>query len=110
MDEKTKTGAPAPEQIAEWKAKYGKVYKLSADDEGLTLYFRRPSREAFERFAGTLGKPYKALKTLIFDTLLYPDAEYLNSLFTDEPGLVIAIGNQLQEAVGTSRDFTKSEL
>ncbi len=44
MEEAALKGQVSPEQLAEWKAKYGHVWEVSVD--GSIAYFKKPSRAA----------------------------------------------------------------
>lgn len=108
---------PTAEQLEQWKAQYGRrnVIRLEQaveDDEDsgqetLVVYCRKPSPQHLGRFANTAQKDaYKALRDLVFDTLLWPDAERVKVAVEDQPGLAIAIGGKLQQIAGTNADFT----
>lgn len=107
--------APEPELITKWKAKYGDVYAVTCDDDDLplTLYFRKPTRQHLSRFTksiATQGDAVKAMNNFIQDTLIYPEMDTLMPLLTEKPGLVIPIGQQLQEIVGSNKHFLAKRL
>lgn len=111
-------GEPTAEQLEKWRAQYGRrnVIRLEQsleDDEDLgeektlVIYCRKPNPQHLSRFANTAQKDaYKALRDMVFDTLLWPDAERVKAAIEDQPGLAIAIGGKLQQIAGTNADFT----
>lgn len=104
---------PSVQQIAKWKAQYGDVYKIvsDSDDLALTLYFRKPMRQHLSRFTKSLTTDtLKALHNLVQDTLIYPDMDAITPLLTEKPGLIVPIGTQLQEIVGTNNSFLAQKL
>ncbi|MFZ5826501.1 MAG: hypothetical protein ACOY94_19585 [Bacillota bacterium] len=119
MEEQRKIPEPTETQIEEWQAQYGKgnVIRLEAeldpndDDLGinptLVVYARKPNPQHLARFAASAQKDaYKALRDLIFDTRLWPDAEAVKAEFERLPGLVIGLGTQLNGVMGTNVSFT----
>ncbi len=106
---------PAQEQVEAWKAQYGDVYELTGEtDDGSQRYqfvFRKPGRAALSRFAReVMGDALKALHNLVFECLLYPDADAVRRLFEEKPGMAIAVGSELQKLVGTNQDFFVKRL
>lgn len=104
---------PTTEQINQWKAQYGEVYKISSDNDDLelTLYFRKPLRQHLSRFTkSVMGDSLKAMHNLVQDTLIYPDMAAIAPLLTEKPGLIVPIGTQLQEIVGTNNSFLAKKL
>ena len=104
---------PSAEVISKWKGQYGDVYEISSESEELplVLYFRKPSRQHLSRFIKSLtNDALRAQQTLVADTLIFPDMDKLQPLFTEKPGLIIPIGTQLQEIVGTNNSFLAKRL
>lgn len=104
---------PSAQQIAKWKAQYGDVYKIESDSDDLTLtlYFRKPMRQHLSRFTKSIATDtLKALHNLVQDTLIYPDMDALTPILAEKPGLIVPIGTQLQEIVGTNNNFLAKKL
>lgn len=104
---------PTREQIEKWKAQFGDVYRIASDNDDLllTLYFRKPTRQHLSRFTKSITTDtLRALHNLVQDTLIYPDMEVLTPLLTEKPGLIVPIGTQLQEIVGTNNNFLAKKL
>jgi hypothetical protein len=109
------TGKPSAEIIAGWKSRYGDVYELPSDDEEtpLTVYCRRPSRQHLTRYMKTVSLKsdiVTAGQNLLKDTMLYPDMEKLNPLFTEKPGLLMTLSSALQDTVGLNVHFLARKL
>ena len=122
------------EVIRDWKVRYGKVYKLAADDEDITLdvYIKKPTRAAISRFqsgtsgkksiteaaqrsrfqSGTSGKKSitEAAQRFLFDLLLYPSQDELVKIFEEKPGLPTALVGEIGDLVGITANFTTTEL
>ena len=101
-----------------WKRQYGEVYEISAENdleqeknEPLIFFFKKPSRPNLSRYIKEAMKnAYKAMYNLTFDCLLYPDRDAVSKLVQEKPGLIIAIGNELQEIIGVNQDFFSRKL
>lgn len=103
------------EQIDQWKAQYGEVYKIEIDTDNLeekkVFYFQKPARTNFSRFIkDSMKDAYKAMHTMVNDLALYPSKEKLAKIFQEKPGLVVAVGNELNKIVGVSEDFLTSKV
>ena len=103
------------EMIRDWKTRYGKVYKLAADEEDITLevYIKKPTRAAISRFqSGTSGKKSitEAAQRFLFDLLLYPSQDELVKIFEEKPGLPTALVGEIGDIVGLTANFTTTEL
>ena len=105
---------PTPEQMAEWKSKYGKTFLLESEDdvsgEPLVVVMRKPSRASFERFQDeVLKKANKAMRQLVMDNTLFPERKELEALLDEKPGIIIPLAGELQDEMGTLTAFTKTE-
>ena len=73
------------EMIRDWKTCFGKVYKLAADEEDMTLevYIKKPTRAAISRFQSGVSKKSvsAAAQQFVFDLLLYPSQDTLVKIF-----------------------------
>jgi hypothetical protein len=106
---------PNEEQIKEWKQQYGEVYEISGEPEDagepMTFYFRKPGRADLSRFAKEVAKDMlKATNNLVFGCLLHPGPEVLRKMVDEKPGLVLALGAELQKIIGSSQDFLSRRL
>ncbi len=81
------------EQIQEWKAKYGDVFKVSVEDK--TCYLHKPSRKALG-YASIAGKdnPLKFNEVILRDCWLAGDEE----LKTDDT-LFLSVSAKLGELI-----------
>jgi hypothetical protein len=115
-NENTKTTELTKEQIEQWKAQYGEVYKIQTDTDNpnekpLVFYFQKPARTHFSRFIkDSMKDAYKAMHTMINDLALHPSKEKLAQIFQEKPGLVVAVGNELNKIIGVSEDFLTSKV
>jgi len=105
------------EKIEGFKEEYGTVYEIAADigfeeeAEEMLFVFKKPGRAALSRYIkGAMSDAYRAMYNLVFDCLLYPDKDLLMKMLEDKPGLIIALGNELQELVGVNQNFTSKRL
>lgn len=108
---------PDQAQIDEWLAQYGKghVIRLEQAVEGeeganlpsLVIFARKPNPQHVGRFSMTAQRdPYKAMKDLVLDCRLWPDAETVKARFEELPGLVIGLAGELNSIMGTNISFT----
>jgi len=106
------------EQIEQWKKEYGDVYQLTGDvdtEEDLgasqVFYFRKPGRKDLSRFVKEMAKDmYKATNNLVYGCLLYPSADVVRKMAEEKPGLILALGGELQKIIGSSQDFLSKKL
>lgn len=100
------------EQIEQWKAQFGEVYKIQTDTENpMVFYFQKPARTHFSRFIkDSMKDAYKAMHTMVNDLALHPSKEKLAQIFQERPGLVVAVGNELNKIIGVSEDFLTSKV
>lgn len=102
------------EMIRDWKTRFGKVYKLAADEEDMTLevYIKKPTRAAISRFQSGVSKKSvsAAAQQFVFDLLLYPSQDELVKIFEDKPGLPTALAGEIGDLVGITANFTTTEL
>ncbi len=118
MSEVNQSQAVTPEQIKQWKAEHGDIYKLSGeiqDDKDSfvlhTFYFKKPGRVQLSRFAKeAMSDALKAQNNLIFDCRLYPDETVIRELFEKQPGLIMSLGAELVKIVGMNQDFLSEKL
>lgn len=103
------------EMIVEWKKQHGEVLKLSGEVSEETgqeeFYFRKPARKDLARFAKEAVKDImKGTNNLVYACLLYPNGEDLKQRLEEKPGLILALGSELQKVVGSNTDFLSTTL
>jgi hypothetical protein len=121
-NQNTPSGAGMPvdltSRIENWKKQYGDVYQITVDDPeecpelaGVQIICRQPGRAQLSRLVKDIaGDALKAQNNFFFDCLLYPDAELVKQIVDKKPGLMIALGNELQKLTGTNQNFTTTKL
>jgi hypothetical protein len=106
-------------KVSEWKSKYGDVYQITVDDPeecpelaDVEIICRQPGRSQLSRLVQDIAKgdALKAQNNFFFDCLLYPDGEVIKQVADKKPGLIIALGNELQKLTGTNQNFTMKKL
>jgi hypothetical protein len=110
IKEQKETTRTLPEAVTEAQAK-GKVLELTGED-GAKYYFKEPGRAVIDRYLGSAakGKITTGLRNLVFDLAVFPDAAELTDRFEQKPGLVVALSNALQNAVGLNEEFAAKKL
>lgn len=110
---------PLEQRIDQWKEQYKEVYELQTDDPeecpelaSLRIICKRPDRTSLSRFVkeASSGDALKAQNNFFYGCLLYPDAEVIRNVAEQKPGIIIALGNKLQELTGTNMGFTMKKL
>ncbi len=99
-----------PQAVTDAKAK-GDVFRLTGEN-GDAYYFRKPGKPEMNRYLGTAakGKVATAVNNLVMDLAVSPDADALRAKFSEKPGLMVALNNALQNAVGINEDFEVKKL
>lgn len=106
----------SPEQIEAWKREFGEVYELTGEPENdheppPRFYFRKPGRAHLSRLSKELMKDaLRGLENLVFGCLLHPSEDVLRERLQQRPGIVIALGGELQKIIGTNQDFFTKKL
>lgn len=102
--------SPLPEAVIKAQ-ETGKVLELTGED-GAVYYFRFPSRNDIDRYLASAakGKITAGLRNLVLGLTVTPDSGALSNLFEQKPGLVVALSNSLQNAVGLNEEFTSKKL
>lgn len=96
----------------EYKAKYGKVYRVTAtlepDDStsiNLEFYFKKPLAASYDRYVKTTSQsPTKALRVFILDNVVDELAGVLERELDEYPALALSIGEKLLTMLGLSKD------
>lgn len=118
QDQKKQGELDLEKQKKEWIEQYGEVYEIAAEadleDEKakpMVFYFKKPGRTNLSRYIkDAMKNAYKAMYNLTFDCLLYPDRDAVTKLIEEKPGLIVALGNELQEIIGVNQDFFSKKL
>lgn len=101
-------------QLEEWKKKYGDIYRVTGeldDETSLEFIFRKPARKDLARFAQEMQKDLiKATNNLVYNCLLYPDASVVQKMVEEKPGMILALGGELQKLIGSNIDFLSTRL
>ena len=99
-----------PKEVQEAKAK-GAVLELTGED-GKNYYFHKPGKQEMDRYlaAAAKGKISTAANNLVMETAVFPDKATLKTMFAERPGLMVAINNALQNAVGINEEFEVKKL
>lgn len=115
-----KTAEEMAAKIEEWKRKYPKgVYLLRSEEvddcpelENVDIYCKTPEREELSRFIkdATGGDALKAQNNFFYNCLLDPDPSFIKTIADKKPGIIIALGNKLQELTGINQGFTMRKL
>jgi hypothetical protein len=102
------------ENIDQWKSQHGDVYQVKGENEQgeeIICYFRKPGRADLARFTQELTRDmFKATNNFVFNCLLHPDPEVLRKMADDKPGIILALGGELQKIIGSSQDFLSTKL
>lgn len=102
----------------ELKAKYGKIYGVSAtispDDDttvSVEYIFKRPSVASYDRYVKTASNGMtKALQQFILDSVTDEYEDKLKSDLEEYPALAITIGEKLLAMMGLSKDINLKKL
>jgi hypothetical protein len=99
-----------PKTVTDAKAA-GKVLELTGET-GDKYYFRLPSRSDIDRYLASAakGKITSGLRNLVLGLAVEPTSDALSDRFEQQPGLVVALSNALQNAVGLNEEFTSKKL
>jgi hypothetical protein len=91
---------PTPEQIAEWKAKYGDIFAYETEDGEYACYLKRPSRQVVEQsMMKGQGSGFKIADVILDNCWLggNPELRSVDKYFT---GLQNQIGGIIEVATG----------
>jgi hypothetical protein len=87
------------EQIEAFKAKHGEVRQYDTPQFGFV--FRSPAAVEYERFTARIAKDpasaMLALKRLVLDVTLYPDAKEAAAYLEAKPGIVPKVATEVQK-------------
>lgn len=114
LDSKAIMSEALKNQQEEWKKKYGDIYRVTGeldDETSLEFVFRKPARKDLARFAQEMQKDLiKATNNLVYNCLLYPDASVVQKMVEEKPGMILALGGELQKLIGSNIDFLSTRL
>lgn len=99
-----------PKEVVEAK-KDSQVLKLTGED-GNVYYFKKPGKTDMNRYLASAarGKLVMAVQNLVFDLAVHPTRESLREKLGERPGLMVALNNALQNAVGLNEEFEIKKL
>ncbi|GAB6100439.1 hypothetical protein JCM16358_23180 [Halanaerocella petrolearia] len=109
-------GVTLEEKIKNLKKQYGTIYEIAAEvdfegGEEMVFIFKKPGRSELGRYLKTaMTDAYRAMHNLVFDCLVYPEKDVVVKMVEEEPGLIVALGNELQDLVGINKNFTRKKL
>lgn len=91
-----------PEQIAEWKATHGDVYKITIAEDNKACYLRKPNRKELS-YASSVGTqdPMKFNELILKNCWLGGDEDIMTN-----DSLFLAVSTQLDKVL----EFKKAEL
>lgn len=97
----------------EYKAKYGKVYRvgitLEPDDNttvNLEYYFKKPATASYDRYVkGVSQSSTKALKMFVLDNIVEEQTAKLEADLEEYPALALSVGEKLLNMLGLSKDI-----
>ncbi|MBW2596987.1 MAG: hypothetical protein JRC93_13680 [Deltaproteobacteria bacterium] len=99
-----------PQEVVDAKNKGG-VLKLTGEDDNV-YFFKSPGKSDINRYLSLAakGKLAAAVQNLVFDLAVCPARTDLKTRFDKKPGLMIALNNALQNAVGLNEEFEVKKL
>ena len=99
-----------PKEVIEAK-NAGPVLQLTGEDDSL-YFFKKPGKPDINRYLASAakGKLASAVQNLVYDLAVHPNREDLKRKFDKKPGLIVALNNALQNAVGLNEDFDVKKL
>ena len=91
--------------------KNGPVLVLTGEDDSV-YFFKKPAKPDMNRYLASAakGKLAAAVQNLVYDLAVYPDRDELKRKFDKKPGLIVALNNALQNAVGLNEEFDVKKL
>ncbi|PKN25167.1 MAG: hypothetical protein CVU64_20500 [Deltaproteobacteria bacterium HGW-Deltaproteobacteria-21] len=100
-----------PTAVIEAKESGSEVLELTSE-EGNVYYFRKPGKSDMNRYL-TLAAKQKlasAAQNLIYDLAIHPGRDEIKGMVDEKPGLMVALSNALQNAVGLNAEFEVKKL
>jgi hypothetical protein len=101
--------SPDEKQLAEFKAKYGEVYVLSAEC-GESVVVKKPSRAAYHCWKAERADEAKrvvAVENLLKSCVVAPEAAVLESMLEQQPAIADTFGEDLLRLAGLGRSSAK---
>lgn len=99
------------------------IAKVRADNPGVELHllgnefgqaiFRVPPKATFERYLTEMMETetrVQAFRTIVNDSLVYPDKEGMAALLKERPGLLTTFAGELSEIAGVKRASISRKL
>lgn len=105
-------------QIEDYKARYGKIYKIDVtiepDDETTLEHefvFKKPQQASFDRYMRSMNNsPMKAARTFINDNIIQEQKDMLEEIAKEYPAMVITINEKLLFALGLGKETNIKKL
>lgn len=100
-----------PQEVTDVKAAGSTVLELQGDDDRV-FYFKKPGKSDLDRYLALVMKKKlaQASQNLVIDLAVYPNKDELTQQMNDRPGLMVALSNALQSAVGLNEEFSIKKL
>lgn len=118
MSEEKKAAANDVSASEAYKAKYGKVYRVSVTlepDDNTTLqkeyFFRKPATASYDRYVKTTAQSAtKALRAFALDNIVEEQYKALGDDLEEYPALALSLGEKLLNMLGLSKDVNLRQL
>lgn len=92
------------DKLLELEAKYGRIGVVTHHDgKSWAIVLRKPKRAEYKLFRANVNNPARApeaQETLVKQTCVFPDANGLEAMLEDWPGIPEAAGKMLSELAG----------
>lgn len=117
--EETQRNTAKEKNVAEeYKAKYGKVYRveitLEPDDNttvDLEYFFKKPATASYDRYVkGVAQSATKALKMFVLDNIVEEQTAKIEADLEEYPALALSVGEKLLNMLGLSKDINLKQL
>ena len=98
-----------PKIVEDLKAKHGDVYILTAEEAGVQVVCKRPSRPVYRKFRDQRSDPNKrsmALEDLFISCLVHPAPKEFDRVLDEMPALADTFGIALWDKVTGAEDAT----
>lgn len=100
-----------PTEVVEAKKKGTIVLELTGED-GDKYYFRKPNKADMNRYlaGAATGKLASAVTNLVYGLAIHPAQDELEKRVEERPGLMVALNNAIQNAIGLNEEFHVKNL
>jgi len=112
MEDKKDVQVAKPSTADVYKAKYGKIYRVTATIEpddvtaiNLEYFFKKPTTASYDRYIKTAAQsPTKAIRAFIQDNVVEELLPVLENDLDEYPALALSVGEKLLSMMGLSKD------